>query len=152
AAAEYYRQRFPNHRHPDRRVVSQRTEQRLSECGSFNSCHKSGGARRLGHNTNTRTVSRILHENKVHPYSILVFQALKEPNHLARLSFWDWLLQQHDNDNQFTSYILWTDESVFIYHREELPSLLTEILFIIQKLIFQHDGAPPHFSRNIRQQ
>ncbi|XP_054014765.1 uncharacterized protein LOC128895847 [Hylaeus anthracinus] len=230
AAAEYYKEQFPNRRLPDRRVI-QRAEQRLIEHGSFHNYHKSGGSRRslnletevlntvannpkisirklsARHNTSIRTVGRILRDNKMHPYSILGVQALEQPDRFARLSFCDWLLQQHDNDNQFTSYIFWTDESTFTrdfainrrnihwwsstnphliqenhfqrkwtinvwagiigsyiigpyflpnklngavylqFLREELPSLLTDIpLSIVQKLIFQHDGAPPHFS------
>lgn len=46
AAANYYRERYPNRHHPDRRVI-QRVEQMLSDCGSFHSVHQNRGRYRL---------------------------------------------------------------------------------------------------------
>ncbi|CAK9822947.1 hypothetical protein ANTRET_LOCUS1378 [Anthophora retusa] len=45
AAANYYIHRYPNRRHPDRRVI-QRVERTLGEYGSFEQLQRHGGRRR----------------------------------------------------------------------------------------------------------
>ena len=45
AAADHYRHRYSNRRHPDRRVI-QRAERTLGEYGSFEKLRRHGGRRR----------------------------------------------------------------------------------------------------------
>lgn len=134
-----------------------------------------------------------------------------ERDYIPRMTFCHWLLQQKDADQQFTSHILWSDESKFRrdgvvnvhnthswsvnnpyvirethfqerwslnvwagivgnqiigphflpdnltgashlrFLLDDLPGLLEDMpLSTRQNLIFEHDGASPHFSRYVK--
>ncbi|CAK9818108.1 hypothetical protein ANTPLA_LOCUS9632 [Anthophora plagiata] len=137
-AANYYINRYPNRRHPDRQVI-QRAKRTLGEYGSFEQLQRHGSRRRrvsmnveeqilknvlknleintrnlsLLYNLNYSTVLRTLHENNLYPYHITRIQGVMPYDKISRKAFCHWLLQQHANDAEFLLKILWTDEPKF---------------------------------------
>lgn len=153
-------------------------------------------------------VSRTLRREQLHPYHYTGVQALHPGDAEQRLTFCYWLRERLNNDPDFISSVLWTDEAIFtrdgitnfrnLHHYSldnphvirsrrfqqrfsinvwggicngsllELQEIVNRLngysyrdfrehhtneiledipLNIIQRLFFQHDGAPPHNSR-----
>ena len=116
-AADHYRHRYPNRRHPDRRVI-QRAERTLGGYGSFEKLRRHGGRRRrvsvnveeqilkdvlehpdisarnlpLRYNLSCFVILRILHENNLHAYHITRVQGLMPHDKISRKAFRHWLL------------------------------------------------------------
>ena len=55
AAADHYRHRYPNRRHPDKRVI-QRAERTLNEYGSFEKLRRHGGRGRRVPSENSKSI------------------------------------------------------------------------------------------------
>ncbi|CAH1372602.1 unnamed protein product, partial [Tenebrio molitor] len=126
------------------------------------------------------SVQRGLADNGRHPYHYTRVQHLLPEDYPIRREFCLWLINQNDAPH-FLSRILFSDESLFCregcsnYHnlhiwaeensRELFPRgfqhrfsvNFTELADLIVPLAyrindwFQQDGAPPHFSRNVRE-
>jgi hypothetical protein len=64
-------------------------------------------------NISRRSVLRILHTHRFHPYHVHCHQALEERDYDVRVDFSNWLLAAVDDDPHFLSKILWTDEAQF---------------------------------------
>lgn len=138
-AARVYAVRFPNRRHPDAKVI-RRAEQRLRETGQLMPVNVDRGRRRsirtpvleqqvlwaveeapgrgirgLAHqfNVSYHTVQKILADEHLHPYHYTKVQALQPGDFPPRQQFCEWLLNMQENDPNFISNILWTDESYF---------------------------------------
>ncbi|GFV48916.1 uncharacterized protein TNCV_1343251 [Trichonephila clavipes] len=114
-----------------------------------------------------------LHEDKMHPYHLQRVQEITP----RRLNFATWYLQQTAENQTSPADVLFTDEATFtrsgivhnnlagpyilpsrltgrtynIFLQEVLPELLVDIPpSVCSRMWFQHDGAPAHFSRNVR--
>lgn len=68
-------------------------------------------ARDLG--LNYTLVNRILKDYKMHPYHVILQQELKEADFDRRLDYCNWLKGMFNDDPDFLSKILWTDEATF---------------------------------------
>lgn len=235
-AARLYQERFPNRRQPHRQMF-QRIHSRLHETGTLRRPTPPGQIRhrrtpsfeeevleRAAENPSTSTraiahalavphssVWKVLHENLQHPYHVQKVQALEPADFERRIQFSHWFLQQSAELPQFSSNVMFSDESCFtrdglfnthnshIWDHENphatvirghqqrfsvnvwagivdnyligphifpprltgavyldfltntLPELLEDVpLNVRNGLIFQHDGAPPHFSAQVR--
>ncbi|XP_011883581.1 PREDICTED: uncharacterized protein LOC105570750 [Vollenhovia emeryi] len=60
-----------------------------------------------------RTVCRILHSHRYHPYHITLTQALTPNDFLQRIEFCHWALAMIAQDPYFFRYVLFCDESTF---------------------------------------
>jgi hypothetical protein len=60
-----------------------------------------------------RSVLRILHRNKFHPFKVHCHQGLEPRDYPVRLDFCNWLLLNIEADEHFLMNILWSDESQF---------------------------------------
>lgn len=58
-------------------------------------------------------VFRILRDFKLHPYHIVLHQALSESDYDRRLDYCYWLREMCNENPQFLSHVLWTDEATF---------------------------------------
>lgn len=63
-----------------------------------------------------RSILRILHTHKFHPYHMSLHQELSENDFQNRLEFCQWGLRQLQIDNTFLNKILFTDEATFTNH------------------------------------
>ena len=134
AAAEEYRRRYQNRRHPDARVFY-RVHQHLREKGTFPGIRATAERVGAGDDGHARgivqmirrspristgrlssrlgfprtTVWRTLRKEGLHPYHLNKAQHLKPEDYEKRLSFCQWLEEQP----QLCPYILYTDESTF---------------------------------------
>jgi hypothetical protein len=131
-----YQRRFPNRRQPSRRVFSD-SFQRLRQCGIGNR-HTGGGNLRYNAareeevidavldepGISTRRIAtrlqvsqnfvwRTLHREVLYPYHYQRVHHLQPGDEVQRLAFSRWLLEQHEQDPNFISYILWSDEATF---------------------------------------
>ncbi|GFW09165.1 uncharacterized protein TNCV_2101191 [Trichonephila clavipes] len=97
-------------------------------------------------------------------------QAITPDDYPHRLNFATWYLQQTAENQTFPADVLFTDEATFtrsvgpyilpsrladrtynIFLQEVLPELLVDVPpSVHSRMWFQHDGAPAHFSRNVR--
>lgn len=140
AASRLYAQLFPLRVHPTPRVFLN-VLQRARDTGDLRE-HRGGHAgrpRRAGNvrieedilnlifqdpTTSTRVIARqlqvsqkkvwkTLRENQLHPFHVQRVQALQPQDHPRRVQFCEWLLQQHENDQNFTRKILVMDEASF---------------------------------------
>lgn len=68
-------------------------------------------ARDLG--LNYSLVHRILKEQKLHPYHLVLHQELKETDFDRRLNHCNWLKEMVNDNPDFLNKILWTDEATF---------------------------------------
>ena len=158
AAAEEYRRRYQDRRHPDGRVFV-RVHQHLRDKGTFPgitpTAERVGAENRHGivqmarrsPRISTRrlssrlgvphtTVWRTLRKEGLHPYHLHKAQHLKPEDYERRLTFCHWL----DDHPQLCPYILYTDESCFTrdgttnlhnehYWAEENPHQLVQCNF-----------------------
>lgn len=235
AAQREYEVRYPGRVIPSPQVFT-RVHQRLLETGSVEKLKKEVGpnidvfaeedllerveenpgvsTRQLSSDTGLSRwkVSKVLKDNKFHPYHFTLVQALEENDHEARVVFCRWLLNEDIVQYHFFKKILWTDEARFtregvfnshnmhlwatenpkamressFQHRfsinvwagvigdvflgphiiegnltgpkyldflqHNLPQLLDDLTQEQRdNLIFQHDGAPPHFDTDVRE-
>lgn len=63
--------------------------------------------------TSQRTVVRVLHKHKFHPYKLSVSQTLHPGDDELRVEFCTWFKNKCQQDAQFPYKILWTDETRF---------------------------------------
>lgn len=138
-AISLYRERFPDRRAPmDPRVIiralqrvrddipvtgrvivpenvthvpAQREERILQHFAANPEASTRSAGRRFG--MNHSTVHKILKRDKQHPYKFTKVHALLPRDLPPRVAFCDWLLRQHENNRDFLSRIIWTDESTF---------------------------------------
>lgn len=134
-----YRERFPNRRIPrDSRVIVRAlqriredmpitgriipstngprvdvdNEERILEHFAANpECSTRNAGRYFG--MNHKIVHRILKKDLQHPYKFLKAHAILPRDLLPRITFSEWVLNQHITDHRFTSRVIWTDESTF---------------------------------------
>lgn len=59
------------------------------------------------------TVFLILKDFKLHPYHVVLHQALSEDDYDRRLNYCHWLSEMCNENHQFLSLVLWTDEASF---------------------------------------
>lgn len=59
------------------------------------------------------TLRRVLKENKYHPYKPTIVQGLVEGDFLRRLTFCNWYINKCQENVNFSSAIIWTDETYF---------------------------------------
>lgn len=140
AAARLYEERFPLRVHP-RAPVILNVIQRARETGDLKE-HRAahaGRPRRQGNElveeeilnlvdedptTSTREISSNVHvsqykvwktlrENQLYPFHVQRVHALQPEDHPRRVLFSEWLLQQHENNPNFLTKILVTDEASF---------------------------------------
>ncbi|XP_045771282.1 uncharacterized protein LOC123871479 [Maniola jurtina] len=165
--------------------------------------------RELG--VNHMRVWRILKDDGQHPFHYRRVQSLLPTDYEPRMVYSRWVLDKVEEDREFLSHVLFTDECSFVrtgvfnshnehvwsvinphatkpshfqhrwrinvwagiigdkiigpcfltqtmnggnylrFLREELSEELDELnLNLVRRLWFQHDGAPPHFSRPVR--
>jgi Transposase. len=138
-AAREYRRRFPNRRQPHPHVFIN-IHQRFANDG-LNLVHRDRNIinvnigrnrrnQRILHEfdrdptTSTRkisriigvsrcTISRTLRRDHRHPYHLQPVQGLRPGDEEHRIAFSRWILNSIENDGNFLSHILWTDESCF---------------------------------------
>ena len=60
-----------------------------------------------------RSVLRILHQHKFHPYRILLHQDLYGNDFLKRINFCNWIRRKIRSDVSFLSHVLFSDEANF---------------------------------------
>lgn len=131
-----YQERFP-HRHLPHHSVYPESFRRLRETGNpapakairpheVNVEHEEAvvnavidnpsiSTRRIAHNLHVSQnfVWRVLNREVLHPYHLQNVQALQPGDAQQRLAFCHWLLQQHAQNNDFISHVVWSDESCF---------------------------------------
>ncbi|CAH1962421.1 unnamed protein product [Acanthoscelides obtectus] len=110
-----------------------------------------------------RTVQRSLKAHSFHPYKIHLVQELNEDDFDRRLQFYEDMINRHN-----CRY--WFDSNPRIYHEvhtqqpqklnvwaNTIDPALTAIIenqndrrYIANRLIFQQDGAPPHYALRVR--
>uniref|UniRef100_T1ITT9 DUF4817 domain-containing protein n=1 Tax=Strigamia maritima TaxID=126957 RepID=T1ITT9_STRMM len=138
AAGRLYRERFPGCRQPTRKTL-RRAVARFLETGNVVRRPRQGrpqtvaieepavmvlAAVAANPHTSIRTIEkdvgvscssvhRILHEHKFHPFHMHCHQALEERDFQAHMDFCNWLLCRLDDDPDFTTNILWSDEAQF---------------------------------------
>lgn len=139
AAAREYAARYPGRRHPDANVI-RRVEARLRETGQLMPVVANRGrqrtvrtpaleeqilaaveaepgrsirglAREFG--ADIHIVHNVLRGENYHPYHFRQVQGLRPEDYQLRVRFCEWLLERHEDDRNFVSSILWTDESCF---------------------------------------
>lgn len=59
---------------------------------------------------------RTLREKQLHPYQIQKLKALQSEDHLLRVQFCQWLLQEHAEILNFCSVVMGTDEVTFTHN------------------------------------
>jgi hypothetical protein len=137
-ASRQYAMQYPQRSHFSREVFS-RLAIRLRETGNVQPIHAPRRNRRTRIEENiinvlayvqydptlsTRNISNdlgipktivheILQENKMHPYHIVLHQALKDIDYDHRLNHCHWMLNMIRDNPNFLSLILWTDEATF---------------------------------------
>lgn len=151
-AVREYQERFP-HRHLPYRQVFSNSFRRLRETGNpapaaairphavqveleeavidAATDNPAISTRRIGHNLHVSQnfAWRVLNREVLHPYHPQHVQALHIGDAQQRLAFCNWLLQQHANNNDFISHVLWSDEACFTrdginnYHNEHIWAL-----------------------------
>lgn len=137
-AATLYAERFPNRRHPDRRMFMN-IHMRLRQSGKLKPNH--GGGRRATVATIQReeriletveenpsistrriaamervshmTVHRILRSNLLYPYHLQRVQALNPEDAVPRMRFCEWFTRKCIRNPLFHSSVLFTDEAGF---------------------------------------
>lgn len=140
AAERLYRERFPNRRHPTSAVFL-RLVNRARTTGSLLPNRKGiGGVERTVRTPDTEeavldafiedgtrsirsvsstmniaksTVQRILCDNSMHAFHYTKVHHLLPQDYAPRMEFCNWLLQQHEENPEFITKILFTDESYF---------------------------------------
>lgn len=139
AAAVEYSLRFPERRHPSHKVFL-RLDNRIRTTGNVvpsrpdagrprttrtpemeenvldifditpeASCRQVGNLIGVGRNH----IGRILAEAGRHPYHFTRVQGLLPEDYAKRTQFCRWLIEKADEDSNFLSHVLWTDESIF---------------------------------------
>lgn len=63
-----------------------------------------------------RSVLRILHRHKFHPYHVSLHQGLHGMDFINRVHFCEWVVRQIENDGLFLDNVLFTDEATFTNH------------------------------------
>ena len=137
-ASRQYAMQYPQRSHFSRKVFS-RLARRLRETGNVQPIQVPRRIRRTRIEENiinvlayvqydptlsTRNISNdlglprtivheILQENKMHPYHIVLHQALKDTDYDNRLNHCHWVLNMIRENPNFLSLILWTDEATF---------------------------------------
>ncbi|GFY18952.1 DUF4817 domain-containing protein [Trichonephila clavipes] len=109
------------------------------------------------------TVWRIAHDEGLYPYHLQRIQALELGDYNKHMDFARWFLHESNADRNFAASVLFTDEATFsleeglngsvylTFLQEVLPEMLNDVpMPIRQRIRFQHDGAPAHFSIDVR--
>ncbi|GFS86893.1 uncharacterized protein TNCV_216121 [Trichonephila clavipes] len=107
-----------------------------------------------------QSVLRTLHEDRMHPYHLQRVQAITPDYYPRRLNFATWYLQQTAENQTFLADVLFIDEATFTrsgmfnMHNSHLWAHVNPHGTIThayqERFSINHDGAPPHFSRNVR--
>ncbi|EZA48215.1 hypothetical protein X777_14236, partial [Ooceraea biroi] len=63
-----------------------------------------------------RSILRILHAHKFHPYHLPLHQELHGTDFENRIRFCQWFLHQMQNNDCFLQRVLFTDKATFINH------------------------------------
>ncbi len=154
---------FPNHRLPNNRTFI-RVNRNLREFGTFTAPGDLRGRhqnvndeviRQVEENSSLSTrrisllvqisksaVSRVLKRNQYHPFHLQGVQELNESDHIQRLRFCQWFLEQQNRDDQFINKIIWTDEATFTrdgitnFHNQHIYSV--ENPHVVRERSFQH--------------
>lgn len=84
------------------------------------------------------SIQRILKEHRMHPYSFQHVQAFRPGDDLRRIEFCEFMLLKIQEDPQFLSKILWTDESKF--SREGITNRKNQHFWAVEN---------PHVLRNV---
>ena len=137
-AVQLYARLYPNRRLPNPRTFCA-VDRRLRETGSFNRPTRDiGGHNRLRNernneilnkvqenpHTSTRAVAAVLdlpqthvwkclNKDKLHPFHHQKVQGLEPTDYAPRIQFCDWFLLQSNTVDQFSRFILFTDEATF---------------------------------------
>jgi hypothetical protein len=135
AAARDYQLRYPDRRHPERRVF-EAVHRRLRETGSFKPRTHVGNG---GHNvqddvvldavndnpsSSTRRIASqtalsqsamwcVLRENSLHHFHLQLMQGLRPGDRERRLEYCQWLLHIVVDEPDFLNRVLWIDEAGF---------------------------------------
>lgn len=59
------------------------------------------------------TVHRVLKQHKYHPYKPTIVQGLQGNDHLRRIEFCNWYINQCNADPAFPNHVVWSDETRF---------------------------------------
>lgn len=137
-ASRVYAQRYPNRRHPqakcfvnllDRfmrtananyeksarqgRVSSNEDKEFFIVASAIDNPHTS--VRKVAEECgiSKSSVNRTLKKYNFHPYKIKLQQALTNEDFQSRVSFCQWAVSKHNEDDNFFKYVLFTDESSF---------------------------------------
>ncbi|CAH0553446.1 unnamed protein product [Brassicogethes aeneus] len=110
------------------------------------------------------SVWRILKRQKFHPYHISLHQELHGDDFNNRVAFCNWAQAQLQQDPEFFSRVLFSEESTFTNHCEvnrhnmhywsvENPRWLRQNVPLarLQNMWYQHDGCPAHYSAIARE-
>jgi hypothetical protein len=139
AAVTLYAERFPDRRQPLPRTL-RKVIKRFEDTGSVHPRPRSGRPRSVrgdddmattilaavavNPHTSSRAIANevgcskssvhnVLRSYKFHPYHVHCHQALNENDFYMRAEYCNWLLTQLDDDPQFTSKVMWSDEAQF---------------------------------------
>lgn len=77
--------------------------------------HPEAGIRGIAQASGSRksSVWNVLRKHKLHPFHVSLHQGLNEADFQKRLEFCNWALIQKDQDPDFFTKVLWTDEAQF---------------------------------------
>ncbi|KAJ8914181.1 hypothetical protein NQ315_015954 [Exocentrus adspersus] len=96
------------------------------------------------------SVSKCIKQNKFHPYHFQLHQELIENDFERRIIFCQWAQNQFAENEDFLKFVLFTDECTF--HRNGFVNRHNFHYYDTQNPhVVELDGAPPHFSANVRQ-
>lgn len=132
-ASRIYAQRHPGRRHPDYKTIKhcvqrlkdghvkrhrrRRQVPSLPEIGVLGvaTLNRNISLRQIErlHNVPRSSASRFLRNNKFHPYHITLHQELNDNDHRRRLRFCQWARRQMNQDPNFFSYVMFSDEANF---------------------------------------
>ncbi len=138
ASARLYQRKYPTRRHPVSKVLKH-IVCRFNETGSVRHRPRSGRSRTANKDNNSllvlaavhtnphassrtiaidighchKSVLNILHKHKFHPFHVHCVQHLQDSDFVRRSDFCNWLLCQVDENPNFISKIMWSDESQF---------------------------------------
>ncbi|KAJ8912663.1 hypothetical protein NQ315_008991 [Exocentrus adspersus] len=173
-ASRVYAQRFPERRHPDSRSLENLRE-RFNRTGSV-AYEKQTRTKTVLNEENAlaislaivenprisvrdisrdlgikkSSVSKCIKQNKFHPYHFQLHQELIENDFERRIIFCQWAQNQIAENEDFFKFVLFTDECTF--HRNGFVNRHNFHYYDTQNPhVVELDGAPPHFSANVRQ-
>lgn len=134
-ALNSYTENYPERQQPNKRYFSKLVAN-LRMCGSFEQPRAKNYERdnnrdnqiinyfndnptsstRVGNrelNIPRTTIRRVLKKNKYHPYKPTIVQGLQEDDFVRRLEFCNWYVNKCQEDANFSSTVIWTDETYF---------------------------------------